>query len=85
MTTAVEDRARPMPKTTALARVWPISMKPPARIAVQAATCISPRPKTSRRMARSRSHDSSSPIMNRRKATPSSDSCASWPGSLMVK
>ena len=76
MTTAVEDRARPMPSTTALASVWPISRKPQARTAVQTMTCIRPRPNTSRRMARSRSHDNSSPIMNRRKATPSSDSWA---------
>ncbi len=85
MTTAVEDRASPMPSTAALARVWPINRKPPPITAAQTPTCIIPRPKTRRRMARSRSHDSSSPIMNNRKATPSSDSCASWPGSLMVK
>ena len=84
MTTAVDDRARPMPSTAAPANDWPASMKAPDSTTVQAATCIMPRPNTSRRMARSRSHDSSSPIMNNRKATPSSDNWASWAGSRMV-
>jgi len=55
-----------------------------ARTTVQTATWVSPRPNTSLRMARSRSHDSSSPIMNSRKATPSSDNARIWVASEIV-
>ena len=84
MTTAVEDRARPMPSTAAPANDWPIRVNRPPRTTAQTTTCIRPKPKTSLRIALSRSHDSSRPIMNNRKATPSSLSWAIWVGSLMV-
>ena len=74
MTTAVEDRARPMPSTAADTRVCPITMNTADRATVQATTCDRPKPNTSRRIAFSRSHDSSRPIMNSRKETPSSAS-----------
>ena len=84
MTTAVEDRARPMPSTMAETKVWPVSMNPAAITAVARAIWLRPRPNTNRRMDFSRSHDSSSPIMNSRKATPSSDNWAIWSRSSSV-
>jgi hypothetical protein len=84
MTTAVDDSASPMPSTAAETKVWPISMKMAARPTVQAATWVRPSPNTSRRMALRRSHDNSSPIMNSRKATPSSDRERIWAASEMV-
>ena len=74
-----------MPSTAAETSVWPISMNNAASTTVQTATWVRPSPKTSRRIDLSRSHDSSSPIMNSRKATPSSDSTRTWAWSVMVK
>ena len=58
--------------------------KTAASATVQTATWVRPSPNTSLRMALSRSHDSSSPIMNSRKATPSSDRERIWVASEMV-
>ena len=84
ITTAVDDRASPMPSTAAETSGCPIKTNTAASATVQAVTWVRPRPNTSLRMARSRSHDSSSPIMNSRKATPSSDRDRIWVASEMV-
>ena len=84
MTTAVDDRARPIPRTAAETSGCPMNTNTAASATVQAATWVRPRPNTSFRMALSRSHDSSSPIMNSRKATPSSDRDRIWAASEMV-
>ncbi len=72
ITTAVEDRARAAPRIRAADGSAPATCASPARAAAQTASWIRPRPNTSRRMSRSRSHDSSSPIMNSRNTTPNS-------------
>ncbi len=83
-TMAVDDSARAMPATSAVSRVWPSSRNRADRAAVQARIWATPRPNTMRRMVFSRPHDSSSPIMNSRKATPSSASTAMSARSVMV-
>ena len=84
MTMAVEDRARAAPMAAAAGRGSPKAIATPAITAVHSATCSPPMPKTSRRMRRSRSQLSSSPIMNSRKTTPSSASWAMSSGLPMV-
>ena len=79
MTMAVEDRARATPMARAACSGWPNHTATPAMAAEQTPTCSAPMPNTKRRMSRSRSQLSSSPIMNRRKTTPNS---ASWATSL---
>ena len=74
-----------MPSTTDAARVWSIITNSPVSTAVQTTTWAMPKPKISLRIARSRSHDSSSPIMNRRKATPSSARTSIWERSVMLR
>ncbi len=72
ITRAVDDSARAAPTVRAAGQGAPRANAAAAPSARQAATCVPPRPNTSRRISRSRSHDSSSPIMNSRNTTPSS-------------
>ena len=85
MTIAVDDRARAAPIARAAGQGWPRAWAAAAMTPRQTATCRPPRPNTIRRMRRRRSQDSSSPIMNSRKTTPSSASWATCSGSLIVK
>ena len=84
-TTAVEESASASPTSTAPATGWLSAMRMIAITAAEAATWIEPRPKTSRRSTRSRSQDSSIPIMNMRKITPNSARCAISERLPMVK
>ena len=85
MTIAVDDRARAAPMAAAGATSMPNSMASPVSTPRVTPTWAAPSPKTSRRMSRSRSQDSSSPIMNSRKTTPSSASWAMSSGLSTVK
>ena len=81
MTTAVEDSDRAQPMTSPDDQDWP---KPTTAIRpitkAHRTICGPPRPSTSARMRFRRSNDSSSPIMNSRKTTPSSPSVATCSG-----
>ncbi len=77
---AVDDRASPAPISTAAGTLWPARRATAAIAAVDSTAWIAPMPNTQRRSRRSRSHDSSSPTMNRRNTTPNSASSAMSPG-----
>ena len=77
---AVEDRARAAPMARAAASGWPARVAIAATAEMDKAVWAPPRPNTSRRSRRSRSHDSSRPIMNSRNTTPNSASSAMSPG-----
>ena len=85
MTTAVDDSDSAAPMAAAGAGASPMAMAAAAMTARQSVTCRAPMPNTQRRIRRRRSHDSSSPIMNRRKTTPNSASWAISAGLAMVK
>ena len=86
MATAVEDRASDRPRITATStRRCRKVIPPPARRAEPTATCKPPSPNTNRRIARSRSHDSSRPMVKSRNTTPNSASCATSAGLATVK
>ena len=76
----MDERARAQPTARAAGAGWPMRKAMAAISPVQSAICSAPRPNTSRRISRSRSHDSSSPIMNSRKTTPYSASSATSAG-----
>ena len=64
-TIAVDDSASAKPMVSATGQPKPpTSASAPAMIVPVASTCALPSPKTSRRITRSRSNDSSSPIAN---------------------
>jgi len=84
MTMAVEDSASAAPMATAACNGWPSRVAMVAMAAEQKATCRAPMPKTKRRISRSRSQLSSSPIMNSRNTTPNSASWATSFGFSMV-
>src|SRR6202035_1089054 len=72
ITMAVDDRASAKPSTVAEVGGSPrIKAKVPSA-AAEPKTCIVPSPKRSRPIIAKRCHDSSRPIMNRRKTTPNS-------------
>ncbi len=75
-TSAVEDSARQAPTMKASRGVRPKARMAAPITSAQAAILTLPMPKTSRRMVFRRSKESSSPIMNSRKTTPSSATCA---------
>ena len=74
MTIAVDDMASAAPMTAAEAGARPSAQATPPSASVVTMTCARPSPKTSRRMRRRRSNDSSSPIVNRSATTPNAAS-----------
>ena len=80
---AVDDIARPMPPTTAACQEKSVSINNPARTSALSNTCAAPTPKIERRNCHSLAGLSSSPMMNIRKTTPSSEKCRISSTSLM--
>ena len=83
-TIAVEDSARQAPITRLASTVLPKASAMPLIAVVVSTTCDMPSPNTSRRIVQSRSNDSSSPMVNSRKATPSSASRSTASCEVMV-
>ena len=84
-TTAVEDKASARPTMTEAANGTSRANRMMPMTREEASTWADPSPKTRRRRVRSRSHDSSTPIMNIRKITPNSARCAISDRLPMVK
>jgi hypothetical protein len=74
MTMAVDDSDRHAPSTIDAAGELPNCHATAPITEAEITICKLPRPNTRRRICQSRSSDSSSPIMNSRKITPSSAS-----------
>ena len=70
MTIAVEDMANAAAMVSAEGGARPRRQAKAPRINVVTTTCASPSPKTSRRMRRNRSNESSSPMVNKSATTP---------------
>ena len=83
-TIAVEESERALPSTTASDGLLDSASAAPAITALVSRTCNPPKPSTSRRMAESLENDSSRPIKNRRKTTPSSAMPATFCASVIV-
>ncbi len=84
MTMAVDDRARHTPMITEAAPPLPNSAAMPPMTAADRMTCRLPSPNTSRRMVTRRWKESSRPMRNIRKTTPSSAKTETWAPSVMV-
>ena len=81
---AVDDSERHAPTMIASEGLRLRAIAPPAINAVVSSTCRPPRPSTRRRMADNRASDSSRPIRNRRKTTPSSAKPETFSASVTV-
>ncbi|MCZ7659441.1 MAG: hypothetical protein M5U07_16975 [Xanthobacteraceae bacterium] len=85
MTMAVDEKLSAMPRIAAVPRPWPRPAARPPITAAVTSTWASPMPNTWRRSDQSRGKARSSPIMNRRKTTPSSPISSTRCSSVIVR